>query len=220
MKKSLSRFTLIELLVVIGIIAILAGLLMPAISKARGKAKQSACANNLRQLGMSMFQYAIDYEGRYPGMWDNTQGNGQAGGWMYYSNFPNEGLNSFDPSKGSIFDYAKLKKIFRCPMQPVEQGNDYSINALLGETSSGPGFRSSVICENVKATSKTFLLVEEDSNDNFSADDAYLAPAGNLTSDRHEGSSNYLFCDGHVQSLRPEMALYPNSDGEYHYEPN
>lgn len=215
-------FTLIELLVVIGIIAILASMLLPALSKAKESARQARCANNLRQLSLGVALYHGDYSDRFPGIWDSSVGQGSdsgTNGWTFFVNAG--GPTRFEPSLGTLFPYVNSTNIFECPSDRAHWGQSYAMNAKLSQETETQGFHQGIPSAEVTAASSTFLFLEESAPDAAdSTNDAYFDPRNDRSSPRHKGGSNGSFCDGHVTWLRTNSVKYPNPGGSVRFEPS
>jgi len=118
-----SGFTLIELLVVIAIIAILMGILMPTLHRAREVGKRANCMSNLKNLTLIWLMYADDHDGRLP-----SGGTTGAVSWIDHEN--NEEIKTREGQimgiqRGVLWPYAKDLGLYRCPTATTNEAHTY-----------------------------------------------------------------------------------------------
>jgi len=197
-------FTLVELLVVIGIIAVLIGILLPALSRAREKAKTVQCATQLRQLGIGLQVYSVNSRGVLPA-WSSTQiagGNGtgrdsQGEGWT----------EMLQPYFSKVTD-----RVYQCPMFNFTERINYFMSARWSSKLGRKTIKFSEIKKQSEfivsgdCTQKFFYPQPWGTNgmaeDDCDKDDATwkcIVFAGEADGiNVHRTGNNVLFADGHV----------------------
>ena len=205
MKTKYNIFTLIELLVVIAIISILASMLLPALNKAREKAKAIKCVNNLKQIGVAFNFYVSDYDSRLmPSYCIKT--------WKawYVRLFPyiktNSGINDYPYNGDHVFD---------CPSNestsptPIEYGVNGLINRYGAYGRHGYG-NNGVNLYKLRIPSQTAWVVDTKPS---STSYAFTSASNDTDMDwRHNRQLNVLYNDFHVQSRKYVSAADAYSD--------
>ena len=217
-------FTLVELLVVVAIIAMLVGLLIPAVQASRESARIANCASNMRQVGLAMIQFCDTHHGRWPETTHTVEADPVTGkytqAWIYTIGPYMEDVDAIRICPSDLAGDLRVRG----------KGTSYTMNGYLSKESH-PAFDNR---RKVLAMSKTIVAFELSENKdsgaiktqnpanidvfndhvhsfswfittNINHDLVFTAISAEIAVDRHDGTAHYLYADGHVELIPSEQ---------------
>ena len=194
-----NHFTLIELLVVIAIIAILASMLLPALSQARDRAHSTKCMGNLKQLTLNCIFYANSNQDWLPSAWITSPST------MWFDQLYRAGVIPYPPQVTAT-DKTAVKGLFACPSarQAGEAPTGTRLHYGMNRMANVWGLQAKTV-QHIKRPTITVLLYDTTIRPNYDnhVSTTDLASAKNIAANRHrqDTTRNISFIDGHVKLL-------------------
>lgn len=210
-----TAFTLVELLVVIAVIALLAGLLLPALANAKSRGRAIECLNNNRQLILAWRLYADEHDGvlvaasSVPGL-DNWMT-----GWLDFDPaIPDNRDPNQDIVPSPLYRYLNTTEVFKCPDDRSDRVRSIAMNGWMGGPrfpSADPEWRVFTHLDTIHRPSDRFVFVDE--REDSINDGYFLVPMnghpdtstqhiGSYPGNYHGGGANFAFADGHTETHR------------------